>query len=97
MGIRKRTFSVRKMYTVNSDYRLIEGQGIVKMWYINGIPFTFDEVDKPTIELIDACSEKMCYTMEDLYRHSQYLIMESCRPIVFEMTDVVKCEEELPF
>ena len=37
MGIRKRTFSVRKMYTVNSDYRLIEGQGIVKMWYINGI------------------------------------------------------------
>tara|TARA_Y100000991_G_scaffold191306_1_gene158189 strand:- start:792 stop:1085 length:294 start_codon:yes stop_codon:yes gene_type:complete len=97
MGIRKRTFSVRKMYTVNSDYRLIEGQGIVKMWYINGIPFTFDEVDQPSIELIDACSEKMCYTMEDLYRHSQYLIMESCHPIVFEMTDVVKCEEELPF
>ena len=33
--------------------------------------------------------------MEDLYHNSQYLIMEQCHPLLFEMEEL--CEGEIPY
>lgn len=88
------------MYKVTSDYRLLcneYGEVVVKMWYFNGVPFTFDDVDNPSIELIQECQLKDKFTIEDLYITSNYLIMEQAHPLIFEMEEKIECEEEMPF
>lgn len=85
------------MYKVTSDYRIIPNVGVVKMWYFNGVPFTFDEIDDPSLELIEECEGKHTYTIEELYEASNYLIMELAHPLLFELEDQIECEEELPF
>jgi hypothetical protein len=85
------------MYKVTSDYRIIPNVGVVKMWYFNGVPFTFDEIDDPSLELIEECEGKPTYTIEELYEASNYLIMELAHPLLFEIEDQIECEEELPF
>ena len=64
------------MYQIHSDFHIIVNVGLVKMWFINGKAFTFEEIDNPSIELIEECQNKLQYTMDDMYRISQYLIME---------------------
>ena len=73
-------------YKITSDERMLHNHGIVLMYFIMGMPFTFDEIDNPSFELIEECEEKTKYTMDDLYHISQYLIMEECHPILFEMS-----------
>lgn len=92
------------MYKVTSDYRILVNQMVangsqyvVKMWYFNGIPFTFDDVDEPSLDLIQECMNEEKFTMEDLYQTSNYLILEQCHPLLFEMEEKIECEEELPF
>tara|TARA_B100000287_G_scaffold233727_1_gene220056 strand:- start:4079 stop:4327 length:249 start_codon:yes stop_codon:yes gene_type:complete len=80
-------------YKITSEYVLLKNQGVVKMWFINGMAFTFDDVDNPSMDLIDSC--EMEYTMDDLYHISQYLILEQCHPILFEMSEL--CEGEVPY
>jgi hypothetical protein len=64
-----------------------------------GIPFTFDELptliqDNPEV-ILDA-ETTTSYTMEDLYRSSDYLIAEECHPILFDMTEYIENYEEIP-
>ena len=69
------------------------------MWFINGLPFTFEEIDNPDIDLIEACQEGHEYTLEELYHVSQYLIMEECHPLVFEINDLLEGvqDEDIPY
>ena len=78
------------MYKVTSDYHILKNVGCVQMWFINGLPFTFEEIDNPDIDLIEACQEVHEYTLEELYHISQYLIMEECHPLVFEINDLLE-------
>lgn len=61
---------------------------IVLMYFINQVPFTFDELpddflyDLDILELVDKERE---FEPEDLYRSSFYLIDEECHPLMFEM------------
>ena len=82
-------------YKVTSDYYIIRNQGLVKLFFINRVAFTFEEIDNPSQELIEECENKITYRMEDLYHNSQYLIMEQCHPLLFEMEEV--CEGEIPY
>lgn len=82
-------------YKVTSDYYIIKGQGLVKLFFINGVAFTFEEIDNPSQELLEECENKITYRMEDLYHNSQYLIMEECHPLLFEMEEL--CEGEIPY
>ena len=82
------------MYQIHSDFHIIVNVGLVKMWFINGKAFTFEEIDNPSIELKEECQNKLQYTMDDMYRISQYLIMEELHPIVFAMDDY--CTGEIP-
>jgi hypothetical protein len=61
---------------------------IVKMYFINQIPFTFDELpdghmyDKDLKELAD---KQRRFEPEDLFKNSFYLIDEEAHPLLFEM------------
>jgi len=64
------------------------------MYYINHIPFTFDDVPESLWydkEVLEAADKERRYEPEDLYRSSFYLIDEECHPMMFEL-DLVNPE-----
>ena len=69
-------------------YKTPEAKFIVKTYYINDIPFTFDDIpdiaqDDP--EIIQNADEHMLMTPEIFYQKSFYLIDEECHPCLFEL------------
>lgn len=65
-----------------------KGTQIVLMYFINQVPFTFDELPDDSItdlELIKLADEERRFEAEDLYLSSQYLILEECHPLMFEV------------
>ena len=65
-----------------------KGTQIVLMYFINQVPFTFDELSDDSItdlELIKLADEERRFDAEDLYLSSQYLILEECHPLMFEV------------
>jgi hypothetical protein len=69
-------------------YQTPEDKFIVKTYYINHIPFTFDELpeiaqDDP--EIIKLAETQLTMTPEIFYQKSFYLIDEECHPFLFEM------------
>ena len=73
---------------------------IVLMYYINGIPFTYDELEDveegiewlPAIKMIADNETK--YNTEDLYNFHAYLMEEECHPLVFDLE--LENPEKLP-
>ena len=61
---------------------------IVKMYFINQVPFTFDELpeghlyDKDLRKLAD---KQRSFDPEDLFKSSFYLIDEEAHPLLFEV------------
>jgi len=58
------------------------------MYFINGIPFTFDELEDVGIleedaRIIADCETK--YNTEELYNYSSYLMEEEFHPLLFEL------------
>jgi hypothetical protein len=65
-----------------------EGTKIVLMYFIEGIPFTFDDLPDESIfdlDLIEVADKEKRYEPEDLYCSSFYLIDEECHPLMFEL------------
>ena len=65
-----------------------KGSQIVRMYFINQIPFTFDELPEESLydfELIEIADKERRYDPEDLYRSSFYLIDEEVHPCLFEV------------
>ena len=62
---------------------------VVKMYFINGIPFTWDELTEEEEQnyscKIAANTHQLRYNPEHLFRSSGYLIMEECHPCFFEL------------
>lgn len=74
-------------YKITSNYCYHNGI-IVDMYFINGIPFTFDDIpqimqDDPYVKI--EAEGMYDYTSEDLYLWSNYLIMEECHPLMFDL------------
>jgi hypothetical protein len=74
-------------YTYNW-YQTPEDKFIIKTYYINNIPFTFDELpeiaqDDP--EIIDKAEQQLTMTPEIFYQKSFYLIDEEAHPMLFEL------------
>lgn len=64
------------------------GSMIVKMYFINEVPFTFDELPDcayEDLELIKKADLQRSFEPEDLYRSSFYLIDEEAHPLLFEL------------
>jgi hypothetical protein len=65
-----------------------KGTQIVLMYFINQVPFTFDELPDYAVqdlELIHLADNERRFEPEDLYRSSFYLIDEQCHPMMFEL------------
>jgi hypothetical protein len=65
-----------------------KGTQIVLMYFINHIPFTFDELPDcamQDLEVIHLADQQLRYDPEDLYRKSFYLIDEECHPMLFDV------------
>jgi hypothetical protein len=61
---------------------------VVRMYFIQGMPYTFDELpqivqDHPTIQTEALASRD--YTDEDLYLCSSYLVTEEAHPLMFQI------------
>lgn len=70
---------------------------IVKMYFINQIPFTFDELPDYCLEdvdMIEKANETRCFTPEELYNYCFYLIDEECHPLLFDLD--LENPEDLP-
>jgi pantothenate synthetase len=64
------------------------GTEIVLMYFINQIPFTFDDLPKTAmqdLELIHLADSERRFEPEDLYQASFYLMLEECHPLMFEL------------
>jgi len=61
---------------------------IVLMYFIQNIPFTFDELpdfSSEDEELIKLADNEINYEQEDLYQASYYLMIEECHPLMYEL------------
>ena len=78
------------MYRVDAKYVWYNnGQSIVLMYFLNGVPFTFDTIFEQGSGKYMGESDMMCmhladeekrYTVGDVYRGSSYLIQEQMHP-----------------
>jgi hypothetical protein len=84
-------------YKLSTRYCLIEEIGYVKMYFVENIPFTFDELE-PIMQCDPAITYEASinpeYEMEDLWKWSNYLIMEECHPMMYVLN--LKNPELLP-
>jgi hypothetical protein len=83
-------------YKITSSYCYHESE-IVDMYFINGVPFTFDELpiimqDDPYVQI--EAENNPLYSTEDMYNWSNYLIDEMCHPLLFDLE--IENPEELP-
>ena len=61
---------------------------LVLMYFINQVPFTFDEVPESLYydkEILQVADNERKFEPEDLYYASFYLIDEECHPLMFEL------------
>ena len=61
---------------------------IVRMYFIEGVPFTFDTVEKEELEDKWIKAEAALnpeFTLDQLDQYSSYLIEEECHPCLFEV------------
>tara|TARA_B100001778_G_scaffold295060_1_gene267069 strand:+ start:220 stop:495 length:276 start_codon:yes stop_codon:yes gene_type:complete len=78
-------------YRIDTAYVWLETHEdtqIVLMYFINNIPFTFDEfpeLARNNPETIQEANRNNVYNMEQLYRSSSYLICEECHPMMNQL------------
>lgn len=75
---------------------LENGRKIVLVYYMNGVPFTFDDIDDMgSIEFcLDDANENPPLSMEDIYKGSSYLLCEQAHPCIDKIE--VENPESLP-
>ena len=69
-------------------YDTTDGEKIVCMYFIQNVPFTFDElpeVAKEDSEIVSLANGQKRWNEEDLYRAYSYLMEEECNPMLFEL------------
>jgi hypothetical protein len=86
-----------KQLKIEKAYCTLTNVGVVEMFFINKMPFTFDELEEDFQEQLYNANPKMAsYDMEDLYRYSNYLIMEGCHPILFQIEEHIENPQDIP-
>ena len=61
---------------------------VVRMWFINGMPFTFDSLEKEELENPWNQGEAALnpeFTLEQVEKVSSYLMEEELHPLLFEV------------
>ena len=85
-------------YKIDTAYCWYDnGSMIVKMYFINQVPFTFDELPDGHLydkDLVELANNERSFEPEDLYRSSFYLIDEEAHPCLFLMD--IENPEDMP-
>jgi len=74
-------------YTLSQSYAFFCGD-IVRMYFIQGMPYTFDELPPLIQDHPDIQAEALLgrdWDDEELYKISSYLVEEECHPLMFEI------------
>ena len=79
------TYQLRTEY---AWYDTKEGNKVCLFYFIQNVPFTFDELPEiarnlPEVEM--AANDNKRWTPEDLYLASTYLMMEEAHPLMYEL------------
>jgi len=78
------------MYELTTSYNwhiTEKGEFIIKVFFINKVPYTFDELDESLItnSMIRDANFNKKYTSDELYNFCDYLIMEMAHPLLFNL------------
>jgi len=74
-------------YTISKKYVFVDNEP-VEMYFVQDMPFCFDVLEKEEKEdkwILSEAAINREYTMEDIFRYSDYLIAEECHPVLFEL------------
>ena len=79
-------------YKITSGYRWYtvpkEPSSIAKVYYIEGIPFTFDiidDIENENTEILKEANTNKALKAEDMFKKSDYLIAEMMHPLLFDL------------
>tara|TARA_Y100000287_G_scaffold161077_1_gene140305 strand:- start:59 stop:319 length:261 start_codon:yes stop_codon:yes gene_type:complete len=73
------------MYKVTANYVITDEEGIVKAYFLNGIPFTFDSLDDETKNkeaVLAAAIDSPIISIELIHQKSAYLLEEGLHPML---------------
>jgi hypothetical protein len=74
-------------YTISRRHVFVDNEPVL-MYYIESIPFAFDILEREEKEdkwILSEAALNQEYTLEDIFRYSDYLIAEECHPVLFEL------------
>ena len=74
-------------YTISKNYVFVDNEPVL-MYYIENIPFAFDVLEREEKQdkwILSEAAVNQEYTLEDIFKFSDYLIVEECHPVLFEL------------
>ena len=74
-------------YTITRKHVFVDSEPVL-MYYIESMPFAFDVLEKEDKEnkwILAEAAMNQDYTLEDIFKYSDYLIAEECHPVLFEL------------
>jgi len=80
-------------YTISRRHVFVDNEPVL-MYFIESMPFAFDVLEREEKEdkwILSEAALNQEYTLEDIFRYSDYLIAEECHPVLFEL-DLVNPE-----
>ena len=80
-------------YVISRKYAFVDNEPVL-MYYVNEIPFSFDVLEREEKQdkwILAEAAINFDYTLDDIFRYSDYLIAEECHPVLFEL-DLVNPE-----
>ena len=80
-------------YTISRKHFFVDNEPVL-MYYIENMPFAFDVLEREQKEdkwILSEAAINPEYSLEDIFRYSDYLIAEEVHPVLFEL-DLVNPE-----
>ena len=74
-------------YTISRKHVFVDNEPVL-MYYIESVPFAFDVLEnheKQDKWILSEAALNQEYTLEDIFKYSDYLIAEECHPVLFEL------------
>ena len=74
-------------YIISKKHCFVDNDPVL-MYYVNDTPFAFDTLEKEEKEdkwILSEAAINQDYTLEDVFKWSDYLIAEECHPVLFEL------------
>ena len=86
-------------YHVDKRHVFVDNQPVL-MYFIQEIPFAMDELtlqQKQDKWILSEAAINPEYTLQDIFRWSDYLIAEECHPVIFDLSLIHISEPTRPY